>query len=264
MSLPQMISADKVFYPCGGRQGEFFWSGWCNEERLHNEFVMLGLEAPQGPKSNTAFHMPARWNLEAKRRGLRLRVFCDLGPVAKEHHSRKIQVLKGIEKQIRQTQRLDWFLYTNRPSVCQLLFTGCKRWPRNVCIGCSVQGEKDLRSRLLPLLKIKTATARYVIIEELPWCLDLSNVCQTKGLYPLNAVYIGMEGQVMSAGERIRAADIQRQAKEIGAVFLFREHFDPACEPLFGSVGQIELSSTLANKVDPAEARIASFLLGGL
>ncbi len=123
---------------------------------------------PGGTRVKTrpeAWEKPRKWNLNAQKAGIRLRVFCasladifedrpDLAPWRDEVHDL-----------IEETPHLDWQLLTKRPQVAADYY--CRRSiPENVWIGTSVEDRTRALERI-PWLRKIPARVRFLSIEPL-------------------------------------------------------------------------------------------------
>lgn len=128
-----------------------------------------------GPKSerramsDSYWAQPLKWNLAAKRSGVRHRVFCssmaDVFEARDDLDVHRARLWKLIEA----TPWLDWQLLTKRPQNFKTLLPKPwlrKRMPHNVWLGVTVENQERANERL-PILVSTPARVRFVSAEPL-------------------------------------------------------------------------------------------------
>jgi protein gp37 len=118
---------------------------------------------------------PFKWNREAKRTGVRAKVFCNSMADVFDNHPGVVAARRELWDLIRLTPSLDWLILTKRiGNVAKMLPADWgEGWP-NVWLGISVceQHEAD---RDIPKLLATPAAIRFLSCEPLLGRIDLSN-----------------------------------------------------------------------------------------
>ncbi len=99
---------------------------------------------------------PLKWNEEARRTGIRSRVFCASLADVFEPHPQVEEARHRLWDLIEQTPHLDWQLLTKRPRFITRLVpaTWLDHWPAYVWIGTSVGIQAAAAKRIPPLLEV--------------------------------------------------------------------------------------------------------------
>jgi protein gp37 len=120
------------------------------------------------------WHDPIKWNLEAKKRKSRKRVFCaSMADVFEDRRDldKWRQKLWGL---IGQTPNLDWCILTKRTKNIGRMAPWSSTWPDNVWIGTTIENQDVADKRILELVKIP-AKIRFISCEPLLSLLDISS-----------------------------------------------------------------------------------------
>lgn len=99
---------------------------------------------------------PHKWDVEAKRDGVRRRVFCASMADVFERRPGLQPIRERLWTLIEETSGLDWLLLTKRPeNVLDMIPDSWKRSPRrNVWWGASVESQEYAARRIPPLLEV--------------------------------------------------------------------------------------------------------------
>lgn len=183
-----------------------------------------GTEVSRMITSLNNWRQPVKWNHEAEQDGVRRRVFCgsmcDVCENRPDLADARVQLAELIES----TPNLDWLLLTKRPENFQHLFPWGEDWPRNVWAGCTIEEQRYVNPRLKHLLRIP-AVVRFISAEPLLGPLDLSAWMDCDDAYPLDWIIAGGEsGAGCRPSEPFWFADLQRQARLMGAAYHFKQY----------------------------------------
>jgi len=182
-----------------------------------------GAKAPRQVTSDDNWKQPVKWNKQAQKAGPRRRVFCGSMCDVCENRADLIEPRQRLVKLIEETPNLDWLLLTKRPENYQRLFPWGENWPSNVWVGCTVEEQRYVNPRLKHLLKIPAAV-RFISAEPLLGPLDLSGWSNREGYNSLDWIIAGGEsGGKCRPSEPFWYAELQRQAKEMGAAYHFKQ-----------------------------------------
>jgi len=158
---------------------------------------------PRGTRVRTSksnWEQPRKWNRQAKKAGVRTRVFCasladvfEDKPDQPEMDDWRIDLFQLIIE----TPSLDWLLLTKRPeNVCPMIeratgFSDCLMWfPDNVWIGTSVENQEQADKRIPELLKVPAAV-RFLSVEPLLGSVDLENWVMPDDSRPSHGILTG-------------------------------------------------------------------------
>ena len=150
----------------------------CYAERmsLRNPKV-LGIWGPDGTRpiaSSSMWGEPEKWDSDAEREGVRMRVFCASLADVFEPREDLIDPRKRLFQLIRDTTNLDWLILTKRPELIKDLMPHGD-WS-NVWLGTSVESQ-DLAWRLDALLESpQVVPVHFCSAEPLLGHLDLLGV----------------------------------------------------------------------------------------
>lgn len=183
---------------------------------------------------------PLAWNAEAKKLGVRKRVFCssmaDVYEDAEGLDEQRTRLFHLIED----TPDLDWLLLTKRPENVNAMTPwgwGKKRegfggWPENVWIGTSIESQQQAHDRLPHLAQIP-ARVKFVSAEPLigPLTLGLNGIAPKSwgfGYVPVGElidwVIVGGES---GAGARPMdeqwARELKKECREAGVAFFMKQ-----------------------------------------
>lgn len=148
--------------------------------------VRWGPEGTRVRTSETNWHKPLQWDLQAKREGRRYKVFCaSLADVFEDRAELK-EWRSDLFDLISRTLYLDWLLLTKRPeNIMPMLIDagrGFQPLPDRVWIGTSVENQEQAHLRIPELLKVPAAV-RFLSCEPLLGPVDLDYYF---GLLPCN------------------------------------------------------------------------------
>ena len=131
-----------------------------------------------GPKANRRvfgdkhWGEPLKWNKEAVKKGLRLRVFCASMADVFEERPELDPWREKLWDLIDATPQLDWLLLTKRPHLASSLVRWGTNWPENVWIGTTVEDQETGEPRLDHLAGLPAAV-RFISAEPLLGPLNL-------------------------------------------------------------------------------------------
>jgi protein gp37 len=134
---------------------------------------LWGGRAPRRFFSAKHWRDPLRWNEDARRRGVRARVFCasmaDVFEPRKDLDPWRDQLWQLIE----QTPALDWLLLTKRPGNIKHVYPWAHAPRDNVWLGTTAETQKWADLRIERLLSVD-ARVRFLSCEPLLSAIDLS------------------------------------------------------------------------------------------
>ncbi len=125
-----------------------------------------------GPKAARRFFgeehwkQPLNWDLEARERRTRFRVFCASMADVFEYRAELNPWREKLWDLIEATPNLDWLLLTKRPQRTLLCSRWRGSWPRNVWLGTTVENQATANERI-PFLLENEAVVRFVSCEPL-------------------------------------------------------------------------------------------------
>jgi len=116
---------------------------------------------------------PIKWNKEAGKARVRLRVFCaSMGDIFEKRPELNIWRSR-LWTLIDSTPELDWLLLTKRPDHVQSMVPWKSDWPQNVWLGTTVENQHWAEKRL-PILVDIPAKIRFISAEPLLGPLEIS------------------------------------------------------------------------------------------
>jgi protein gp37 len=134
---------------------------------------LWGGDAPRRFFSETHWKAPLRWNQDARRAGVRARVFCasmaDVFEPRKDLDPWRDKLWTLIE----QTPDLDWVLLTKRPGQLVHVYPWVKRSQPNVWLGTTAENQRWADRRIERLVRVE-AKVRFLSCEPLLSAIDLS------------------------------------------------------------------------------------------
>lgn len=125
-----------------------------------------GPKAPRRFFSEAHWEGPIKWNVEAKKQGLRARVFCASMADVFEARADLNPWRNRLWTLVEETPQLDWLLLTKRPERILKTVPWSDNWPKNVWIGTTVEDQKSAEERLPYLAKVPAAV-RFISAEPL-------------------------------------------------------------------------------------------------
>lgn len=161
---------------------------------------------------------PVKWNLEAAKRGVRLRVFCaSLADVF--DNAVPAEWRSDLFKLIEATPNLDWLLLTKRIGNVKKLCGGVSSWP-NVWLGATIANQEEA-VRDIPKLLATPARVRFLSMEPLLERVDIHLLLCSGGI---DWIIVGGE-----SGGNARMMDpdwarsLQRQCKHNDVAFFMKQ-----------------------------------------
>ena len=164
----------------------------------------LGVSGPKGTRVVAAeayWKLPLKWAAEARREGVRRKVFCaSLADVFEGDDTMPAEAWSGVEEARRRLwdlvertkDELDWLVLTKRPEnvinhrlgpmVPNDWLYDHDGFPRNVWIGTSVENQEAADERIPHLLQVP-ASVRFLSCEPLLGPVDISWVGSTPGVH---------------------------------------------------------------------------------
>lgn len=194
-----------------------------------------GPKAPRRFLSDQQWSQPLRWDANARKEGVRARVFCASMADVFEDRSELDPHRQRLWGLIEQTPNLDWLLLTKRPENISGMVPWSKGWPDNVWLGVTVEDQKRADQRL-PILTTFPAAVRFISAEPVFSELDLS-----RWRHDIDWVIAGGE-----SGVRARASDpawfysLRDKCAEWGIAFHFKQWGEWAPYEGPGSVGRVD------------------------
>ena len=163
------IGCSKVSCGCKNCYAEFRMAIWLKR-------VEWG---PHGTRKRTSpdnWLQPERWNAEAKRKGIRYRVFTASLADVFEDRAELLPWRDELHDLIRRTPHLDWLLLTKRPAMAAEYY---KRHPLpgNVWLGTSVEDQAAAGLRI-PILASIPVAIRFLSCE--PLLAEITNIDLSK------------------------------------------------------------------------------------
>lgn len=174
------IGCQKVSAACDFCYAEAYDIRW-------NGGARWGAHAKRTRTRPANWNKPRKWAREARRRGVRERVFCaSLADVFDNHRSIDPAWRAELWALIRETPELDWLLLTKRPqNIAKFLPDDWGEGYDNVWLGTTVENQETAAQRIPHLLSVP-AVVHFLSCEPLIGELDLINI-ECKG-YSLNAL----------------------------------------------------------------------------
>ena len=151
--------------------------GWAKRSGM----VQWGAHAERRRTSENNWRQPIKWNADAKRKGVRYRVFCSsLADVF--DNAVPVQWRTDLFRLIAETPSLDWLLLTKRIGNADSMLGDYKTVPLlpNVWIGASITNQEEA-DRDIPKLMRLPATKRFLSMEPLLGPVDLTDICPNRG-----------------------------------------------------------------------------------
>lgn len=143
--------------------------GWAKRSGM----VQWGAHAERRRTSENNWRQPIKWNADAKRKGVRYRVFCSsLADVF--DNAVPVQWRTDLFRLIAETPSLDWLLLTKRIGNADSMLGDYKTVPLlpNVWIGASITNQEEA-DRDIPKLLSVPAAKRFLSMEPLLGPVDL-------------------------------------------------------------------------------------------
>lgn len=149
----------------------------CYAETLDNRWKggHWGPGSSRRAMSEDYWRQPVKWNVAAKKAGVKAKVFCASMADVFEGHPDTLIHLERLFRLIFETPHLIWQLLTKRPETAiRLIRSMCgNQMPDNIWIGASVENQKAADERIPLLLEIPAST-RFLSCEPLLGPVDLS------------------------------------------------------------------------------------------
>lgn len=134
---------------------------------------LWGARAPRRELSDAYWRQPLAWNADARRRGVRERVFCasmaDVFEDRRDLDAKRDRLWPLIEA----TPDLDWLLLTKRPHNVLALVPYGNKWPCNVWLGATAENQRWFDRRVRELSKTR-ARILFLSCEPLLGAIDLA------------------------------------------------------------------------------------------
>lgn len=178
--------ADHTFSPWWGCQKVSPGCERCYAETFAKRVgqKVWGGDVPRRVMSEKYWLQPHRWDIEAKRRRVRRRVFCaSMADVFEDR--RDLDLLRGkLWDLIETTSALDWLLLTKRPeNIRHMIPEAWYRTPRpNVWYGTTVENQEYAEKRIPRLLEVPAAV-RFLSCEPLLGPVELGPCMQTRDAF---------------------------------------------------------------------------------
>jgi protein gp37 len=181
---------------------------------LHNvEWGPHGTRKRTGPDT---WAKPVEWNLDAQRKGVRLKVFSASLSDIFEDRAELASWRDEVHALIADTPHLDWQLLTKRPEIAAEYYR-THPIPTNVWLGASVEDRARAAQRIPVLLQIP-ATVRFLSIE--PLLEDLGDI----DLSGVDWVIVGGEsGRKFRTMQAEWVRQIRDKCEELKIPFFFKQ-----------------------------------------
>lgn len=141
-----------------------------------------GPTAPRLMRSESYWKQPLKWNRDAKREGVRARVFCASLSDVFEDRPDLIEPRARLFRLIEECDSLDFLLLTKRPeNMRRLASVWGDEWPSNVWAGCTVEHQEAAEKRILWLCEVP-AKVRFLSCEPLLERVDLRSIDMGRAL----------------------------------------------------------------------------------
>lgn len=154
----------------------------CYAATFAARWVRWGPDVPPRELSAEHWRQPLRWSEQAKREGVRRRVFCasmaDVFERRDNEHGPTLDRLRArLWELIEQADGLDWQLLTKRPEKMQDMAPAAWRsgWPRHVWAGATVENQDTAEERIPHLLAVPAAV-RFLSCEPLTGPIKLTHM----------------------------------------------------------------------------------------
>ena len=239
--------ADHTFNPWIGCQAVSPGCDNCYAEAIVRRFKTAdwGPGAERKPQSDAYWDKPFQWDLQARRSGERLRVFC--ASMADVFDNRAPEGARDrLWHTIRNTPMLSWLLLTKRPeNIRRMLPDDWHNGYANVWLGISAERQKEFDHRWPLLAKVPGAIIRFLSYEPAIESLSITG----NGLARPDWVIMGGE-----SGPKARpmspywAAWTRRECKMLDIPFFFKQWGSYQNNPQVLHWG---LTVTAAKKRDP-------------
>ncbi|TLD71334.1 phage Gp37/Gp68 family protein [Phragmitibacter flavus] len=188
--------------------------------------AVWGAKAPRRFFSDNHWKEPLKWNAEAKREGVRRRVFCASMADVFERRSALNEWRDRLWSLVDETPMLDWLLLTKRPQNVSRMTPWGECWPDNVWLGTTVESQKYAELRL-PFLLSHPAKVRFLSCEPLLGDIDLRkwiNPNPRQGLHGIDWIIAGGEsGPGARPMHPLWARNLRDQALETNTAFHFKQ-----------------------------------------
>lgn len=186
-----------------------------------------GKGKPRVHTSLDNWHQPLVWDINARKRGARPRVFCaSVADVFDPEvpYEWRYDLFELIEA----TSNLDWLILTKRPEkiermIAEIATPVCEAWnregiaPANIWLGASVEDQTRADIRIPALLKV-AAAIHFVSVEPLLELVDLGDISG------LDWVIVGGESGPRARPMRAEwALSIRDQCLSAGVAFFFKQ-----------------------------------------
>jgi protein gp37 len=133
---------------------------------------LWGGDAPRRFFGENHWREPLRWNAEAQRTGVRVRVFCASMADVFEPRADLDPWREKLWALIENTPKLDWLLLTKRPGHIKHVYPWAKRPRENVWLGTTAENQRWADRRIERLLSVD-AYVRFLSCEPLLSAIDL-------------------------------------------------------------------------------------------
>lgn len=157
------------------------------DNRYHHNNRHWGPNSPRKPMSEAYWRQPFKWDEDARKSGIKAKVFCASMADVFEDHPDVIEWRLRLFRVIENTPNLIWQLLTKRPENIRNYVPGkwlLETWPPNVWIGTSVENQSVADERILRLLEVH-AKVHFISCEPLLGMLDIA-----KWLKPVQCQYV--------------------------------------------------------------------------
>lgn len=210
-----------------------------------------GPSAQRLMRSPAYWKQPEKWNREAKRDGVRRRVFCASLADVFEDRPELVDTRARLFQLIEECDGLDWLLLTKRPqNMLRLASVWGDEWPSNVWAGTTVEDQRRADERIRELASVP-AVVRFLSCEPLIEAVDLARP-------DVDWVIVGGESGRGARPFHVEwAADIVKSCRAVGAAPFVKQM---GARP-FDGARMLSLRDSHGGDWDewPAELRVREF-----
>lgn len=193
---------------------------YAEAQTLRSGHAVWGPQAERKHFDQKHWNKPLHWDAEAKKAGVRRRVFCASMSDVFELRSDLDEDRAKLWNLISKTPNLDWLLLTKRPQLVSSIVPSdwmTHRWPGNVWIGTTVEDQLRADGRIKELIRLP-APVRFISCEPLLMEVTLPY------LYAIDWVIVGGESGPAARPFHLNwARKIRDACAKEGAAFFMKQ-----------------------------------------
>lgn len=198
-----------------------------------------GLWGPHTPRrffSDAHWKEPLRWDKEAAKEKVRLRVFCASMADVFENRPDLVAERQRLLELIERTPNLDWLLLTKRIHLVRKQLPKGYDFPSNVWLGATVEDQAAAQKRIKHLLEFNSPSVRFLSCEPLLSAIDLTPylVRNNRGTRVDWVIAGGESGSRARPMDPAWPASLQKQCSSAKVPFHFKQwgHWAPVDQVL--------------------------------